>query len=160
MIAAPNHLPIILRKVIAVEVVLLLALAAGCRVESYEPKYEATVVIQTARYHVLAEKLDAELAKFGLTRFKGSEAMRNLYKERFDRDVMHFAYMTKADDTVPFLNAADFQKVGMMRVSVFPEALPEPKGREAISRVDVVLADFGTKLEPFKRTELKAGSAR
>jgi len=130
---------------------------AGCGVsETYEPTYEARVQINPARYPIFVATLDAEMGRFALTRYNASMTLRELYKEHHGRDVLAFAYQFKLEDKVPFLNVSDVQKVGVLRVIIVPEALLEENARrQAMSRVEVILAGYGAKLEPFKRTELK-----
>lgn len=132
-----------------------LLVLSGCGGEQYEPTYEARVHIEPVRYHVLVTMLDVEMGKLGLTRFRGSEGMRRIYKERSHRDLVFFAYQSKLEDKLAFLTVDDFLKVGVMHIWVFPEALPETGRDGAIARIDAVLAKFGTRLGPFKRTELK-----
>ena len=144
------------QRFVAAMVAALLTMS-GCGVqETYEPTLVAKVRIDSAKYPVLVNRLDTEMARVGLTRFKGSEALREHYKKQYGRDALFFAYQFKLEDKLRFLNASDLKEVGVVEISLIPEALPDVNvRREAISRVEAVLTEFGAKLEPFKRTELK-----
>ena len=145
-----------LLRFVAAAVAVLLALP-GCGVrETYEPTLVAKVTLDPGKYSVLVDRLDAEMGRFGLMRYSGSKALQKLYQEQHGREALFFAYQFKLEDKLRFLNASDLKKVGVVEISLLPEAFSdENTRREAVSRVGAVVADFGAKLEPFRRTELK-----
>lgn len=103
----------------------------------------ATVHLDPARYSVFIHALDAEMSDVGLSRYRASEDVNVLR----GRDVLYANYRFHKSDTMWFLSATDFKKVGIIELQVYATVVEDEQARrKAIVRIDSVLAEFGAKL--------------
>lgn len=124
--------------------VLLLAMAMNaCSHESMGPTHVAQINLEPSRYSELIARLDLEMKAFGLSKYGAAPGLNELV----GRPVLFFVYKTSRSDKRVFLEIADVLKAGTIGVRIYSTDLADEQARKnAITRIDEVLSDFGSRL--------------
>lgn len=123
---------------------LLVAIAMNaCSDDSMGPTHVAQVNLEPSRYSELIARLDLEMKSFGLSKYGAAPGLNELV----GRPTLFYVYKTSRSDKRVFLEIADVLKAGTIGVRVYSTDLADEQARKnAISRIDGVLSDFGSKL--------------
>lgn len=130
------------RKVFLGAVVLLAMAINGCSEESKLPTHFAQIRVDPSRYGDLVDRLDSAMKLSGLSRYGAAPGL----KELRGRDVLYIGYRTQTGKWA-FITATDIIAVGTVEMRVYSTVLTDERVRkEAMSHLDGVLAEFGSKL--------------
>lgn len=124
--------------------VLVVAMAmSACSHESMGPTHVAQINLEPSRYSELIARLDLEMKAFGLSKYGAAPGLNELV----GRPVLFYVYQMRPSDKRVFLELTDVLKAGTIGVRVYSTELADEQARRnAISRIDGVLSDFGSKL--------------
>jgi len=128
--------------------VLLSAAMSGCSQETKLPTHLAQIRLDPSRYGDLVDGLDSAMKASGLSRYGAAGGL----KELRGRDVLYIGYRQQSDKWA-FITPTDIIEAGTVEMRVYSTVLTDEHLREdAMSRLDHVLAKFGSKLKA-KSTE-------
>lgn len=108
------------------------------------PTHFAQISLAPDRYGELVSKLDSAMKASGLSRFGAAPGLNELQ----GREVLYIAYKFQLSDKWAFIAATDVVKAGTIEMHVYSMVLADEQGRkDAMSRLDAVLAEFGSALK-------------
>jgi hypothetical protein len=116
----------------------------ACSQESRLPTHLAHITLVPDRYGDLVSKLDSAMKATGLSRYGAAPGL----KELRGRDVLYIEYRLQQSDKWAFMTATDIVKAGAIEMRVYSTVLSdEQRRKDAMSRLDAVLAEFGSTLK-------------